>query len=110
MHHHIRKIDFLISFHNSDARARLTRFFPGSETERGAAGLGSVEAEEQTVHREEPRALRQEQGAGVSLRVLVLLREEGQTGQQPGIQELQHKQAQEQDSPRKSKFLHNHLL
>ena len=106
MHHHSRKIDFLISFHNSDARARLTRFHlsPGSETERGAAGRRSVEAEEQTVHREEPRALRQEQGAGVSLSVLVLLREEGEAGAGPGLQELQHQQAQEQDYPWKSKF------
>ena len=104
MHHHSRKIDFLISFHNSDARARLTRFFPGSETKRGAAGRGAVEAEEQTIHREEPRALRQEQGAGVSLRVLVLLREEGEANAGPGLQELQHQQAQEQDSPWKSKF------
>ena len=84
--------------------------FLGSEIERGAAGCGTFETEKPAVYCEEHRALRQEQGAGVSLRVLVLLREEGQTGQQPGIQELQHKQAQEQDSPRKSKFLHNHLL
>lgn len=84
--------------------------FLGSEIERGAAGCGTFETEKPAVYCEEHRALRQEQGAGVSLRVLVLLREKGQTGQQPGLQELKHKQAQEQDSPRKSKFLHNHLL
>ena len=87
MHRHFRKIDFLISFHNFDSEIKIMRFhiFLGSEIVRGPTGRGTFEAKEPAVYCKEPRALRQEQGAGVGLCVLVLLREKGAADAQPGI-------------------------